>query len=182
MIRAGRESPGDFRDQVERITLTIAGVEDVKRDEQESILGEFKAMFASRPLMQAAGPDTARELLERTLDRNEVEPLKQRIEEQIQSGPFAFLHDRHPDDIRRLMEEEHPQSVALVCAQLPAALAAKVLAGFGAASQADVLSRVARMGPTDPDLLFEMAALLSNRLGRNPRSKRRNGPRRRTAA
>ena len=121
------------RDQVERITLAIAGVENVKREEQESILDEFKTMFDSRPLMHAAGPDTARELLERTLDRNEVEPLTQRFEDQIQAGPFAFLHNRHPDDIRRLIEDEHPQTISMISAQLPPNLrGAQVLAGFSA--------------------------------------------------
>lgn len=155
------------REHVERITLAIAGVDNVTREEQEAVLEEFKSAFASRPMMQPAGPWTARELLERTLDRNDVEPIKQQIEEQIESGPFAFLRTRHADDIRRLLHDEHPQTIAVVCAQLPSGLAAQVLAGFDAEVQADILSRVARLGPTDPDLIVEIASLLQERMGRH---------------
>ncbi len=156
------------REQVEQITLAIANAEGVTRDEQESILDDFKLAFNSRPLMQPAGPETARELLERTLDRSEVEPIQQQIDDQIRAGPFAFLHHRHADDIRRLIEVEHPQTVAVVAAQLPPNLAAQVLAGLDADDQADVVSRLARLGPTDVDLIDEIASLMQQRLGRTP--------------
>ena len=157
------------REQIERIKLAIANVENVTREEQDSILIEFKTAFVSRPLMQTAGPETARELLERTLDRNDVEPIQQRIEEHTQAGPFAFLQNRHADDIRRLIEEEHPQTIAMISAQLPPSLAAQVLAGFPADIQADILGRLARLGATDADLLVEIASLVvQERIGRMP--------------
>src|SRR5579862_1616392 len=60
------------RDQIERVTLAIASADTVTRDEQEIILNEFKTAFASRPLIQTAGPETARKMLERSLDQTEV--------------------------------------------------------------------------------------------------------------
>lgn len=156
------------REQVERITLAIANAEKVTREEQESILGEFKTAFMSRPLIQPTGPDAARELLDRTLDQNDFEPMQQRIEEQVAAGPFAFLHNRHADDIRRLIQHEHPQTIAIVAAQLPPRLAAQILAGFEAESQAEILGRLARIGPADADVLTEIASLLRERVGRIP--------------
>ena len=156
------------REQVESVTLAIASADKVTREEQESVLEEFKTAFASRPLMQPAGPDAARELLEQTLDRNDVDPMQQRIDAQVQAGPFAFLHRRHPDDIRLLIREEHPQTIALISAQLPSDLAAQVLAGFNAEIQTDILERLARIGPTDVEVLADIAALLHDRIGRTP--------------
>ena len=153
------------REQVERVTLAIANAESVTREEQESILNEFKTTFASRPLIQPVGPETARELLERSLDQTEVEPMQDRIDEQVQAGPFAYLHNRHADEVRRLIENEHPQTIAVVSAQLPPGLAAQVLAGLAADAQADVLARLARLGPTDMTILEEIAGLLKVRLG-----------------
>jgi flagellar motor switch protein FliG len=118
--------------------------------------------------MQPAGPETARELLEKTLDREEVEPAQQRIDDQVLAGPFAYLHDRQADEIRRLIQEEHPQTIALVSAQISPSVAAQILAGFDAAKQADILGRVARLGPTDPEVLEEIALSLRDRLGRIP--------------
>ena len=156
------------RDQVERIALAIANAGAVTREQQEGVLQEFKLAFDARPLMQTPGSETARELLERSLDQNEIEPTQQRLDERIHAGPFAFLHSRHPDDIRKLIENEHPQAIAVIAAKLPSNLASSVLAGLESNLRVDVLGRMARLGPTDAEILTEIASILQTRIGRMP--------------
>jgi flagellar motor switch protein FliG len=156
------------REQVEQVTLAIASAENVTREEQEQVLNEFKVAFANRPLIQPLGPETARELLEKSLDQADVEPTETRLDEMIYAGPFAFLHDRHADDIRRLIECEHVQTIAVIAAQLPPDLAAQILNGFAPDLQADILARLARLGPADAGLLEEIAGLLKERIGPVP--------------
>ncbi len=154
------------REKMEQVALAIANADHVTREEQEVVLNEFKAAFVSRPLIHPAGPDTARELLERTIDQTSVEPSEHRLEEQIEAGPFAFLHNRHSDDVRRIIENEHPQTIAVVAARLPPSLASQVLAGFSPSQQSEIVGRLARLGPTDADVLTEIATLLQMRSGR----------------
>ena len=156
------------REKMEQVALAIANTDHVTREEQEVVLNEFKAAFVSRPLIQPAGPDTARELLERTIDQASVEPSEHRLDQQIEAGPFAFLHSRHSDDVRRIIEHEHPQTIAVVAARLPPGLASQVLAGFSPSQQAEIVGRLARLGPTDADVLTEIATLLQIRSGRKP--------------
>ena len=84
----------------------------------------------------------------------------------VESGPFDFLNGRHPDDVLQLLHDEQPQTIAVIAAQLPPAFSAAVLAGLTPDRQADVLQRVARLGPTDPEILADIAAVLKERLGR----------------
>ena len=156
------------REQVERVTLAIANAGNVTREEQESVLNEFKTAFLLRPLMQPAGPETARELLERSMEKDEIEPIQQRFEEQVQAGSFAFLHRQHPEEIRMLIEEEHSQTIAVVVSHLPSALSARVLAGFDATRQADILGRLAAIGPTDKETLEAISSTLQSRIGKAP--------------
>ncbi len=154
------------REKMEQVALAIANADHVTREEQEAVLNEFKTAFVSRPLMQPAGPETARELLERTIDQANVGPIEQRLDEQLEAGPFAFLHNRHSDDVRRIIEQEHPQTIAVIAARLPANLASQVLAGFSPSQQAEIVGRLARLGPTDADVLAEIATLLQIRSSR----------------
>ena len=84
----------------------------------------------------------------------------------VESGPFDFLRDRHPDDIRQLLHDEQPQTIAVIAVQLSPALSAAVLAGLSPDRQADVLQRVARLGSTDPEILSDIASELKERLSR----------------
>lgn len=153
------------REQVERVTLAIANANQVTRQEQESVLDEFKLAFETRPLMRASGPDAARELLEMSLDKNEVNVIQERIEQQVQAGPFAFLHHRDADEIQSLIQEERPQTIALIVSQLPPSLSASTLARFSNDIQADIVARMSRIGPMDVAVLADIAALLQSRIG-----------------
>ena len=154
------------REKMEQVALAIANADHVTREEQEAVLNEFRSAFVSRPLIQPAGPETARELLERTIDQANVGPIEQRLDGQLEAGPFAFLHNRHSDDVRRIIEQEHPQTIAVIAARLPANLASQVLAGFSPSQQAEIVGRLARLGPTDADVLAEIATLLQMRSNR----------------
>ncbi len=69
---------------------------------------------------------------------------------------FAFLLDLNPERTARLLADERPQIIAVVLSHLPKRLAGKVLVGFAPKLQADVLRRLADLGPTDPDILAEL--------------------------
>ncbi len=113
----------------------------------------------------AASPELPSEL---PSEWHDVRPIPRPLEELVPEGEFAFLHNRHADDIRNLISDERPQTIAVIAAQLPSGLAAQVLAGFDAKKQAEILGRLARLGPTDEDVLADVAAQLQDRIGRMP--------------
>lgn len=156
------------RELVERATLAVAGAEDVSLDEQNAVLVEFQTQFRSQPKLRRGGPGPARELLAQTLGDDAAAPIQERVEQTLDAGPFAFLSQRNADDIRPLLMAESPQLIAVVAAQLPPALSAAVLEGLPPDRQADVLQRVARLGPTDPEILADIAFTLKARLGLPP--------------
>ena len=67
--------------------------------------------------------------------------------------PFSFLQQLDHRQIVSFLPDEHPQTIALVLAHLPAGLASHVLAGLGRELQADVAHRIAVMDRTSPDLI-----------------------------
>ena len=156
------------RELAERASLAVAEIGEVTQEQQQAVLIEFKSLFHSRPRLRRGGPESARQLLAQTFGVDEAAPIQARLEQTRDAGPFAFLTTRHADDIRPLLIDESPQLIAVVAAQLPPALSAAVLAGLRVDVQADVLQRVARLGPTDPEVLADIAASLKSRIGQPP--------------
>jgi len=172
-------------DQSERARIATAAATAATDDEMSSVLVDFKTRAASRPVLPRKAavsvelPDQSRlqaPLVEvrqesrpsRPADRLEATPTiagPVEVPVQAESGPFSFLSGRHPDEIRYLLQDEQSQTIAAIAAQLSPALSAAVLAGLPPDQQADVLQRLARLGPTDPDVLTEIALGLKERLG-----------------
>lgn len=82
------------------------------------------------------------------------------------ADPFDFLNRLHPDDVYPVLQEEQPQTIAVIAAHLSPTQAAAILAEFAADRQAEILQRMTRLGPTDREILNDIAAELRTRLGR----------------
>lgn len=78
--------------------------------------------------------------------------------------PFAFLADLAVWDAARLLEGEHPQTIALVATAMAPTQAAAILHSLPESLRWDVTQRLARIGPAAPDVLCEVAASLKSRL------------------
>ncbi len=172
-------------DQSERARIATAAATAANDDEVKSVLIDFKARASSHPtlprpaslvpdlpeqnhiefptadLRPGARPDISADVRTSTPVPSSLADLPP----QVETGPFSFLSGRHADDIRYLLQEEHAQTIAVIAAQLAPALSAAVLAGLAPDQQADVLQRLARLGPTDPEVLTEIALGLKERLG-----------------
>ena len=83
-------------------------------------------------------------------------------------NPFGFLAELSVVDAARLLEREHPQTIALVATALAPALAANVLHALPDSLRWDVTQRLARMGAAAPDVLQEVAASLQSRMNQLP--------------
>jgi flagellar motor switch protein FliG len=78
--------------------------------------------------------------------------------------PFKFLQNADARQLLSFLSDEHPQTIALVLAHVPAPLASKVLAGLGADLQADVAHRIATMDRTSPEVIRTVEAGLERRM------------------
>ena len=90
--------------------------------------------------------------------------IAERVSQNFVQLPFAFLQHLDHRQIVSFLPDEHPQTIALVLAHLPAALASLVLAGLGRELQADVAHRIAVMDRTSPDLIRTVEQSLERRL------------------
>jgi flagellar motor switch protein FliG len=161
------------REQADQARTALVAASTPAGDELNLMLLDFKVRFQSRPVLPRNAVAELREppdligdvgVSRRPLPTEEPAPVVVPAVPEPKSGPFAFLEGRHPDDIRLLLREEQSQTIAVVAAQLPPALSAAVLAGLAPDRQAEVLQRVAHLGPTDAEILDDIAAALKDRL------------------
>lgn len=160
------------RDQADRARHALAAASTLVGDELNLMLLDFKVRFQSRPVLPSISvtdlqepPDLIGDVVSSRRQIPKEEPAPATAPSPATSaGPFAFLEGRHPDDIRLLLREEQSQTIAVIAAQLPPALSAAVLAGLAPDRQAEVLQRVAHLGPTDAEILMDIAAALKDRL------------------
>lgn len=152
------------RDQVERVMLEIAKMDDVSRDQLEGVLDEFRDTMLEQVPMERGGITFANELLEQSLGKEGAGAILENVRQSINSVPFAFLQKAGAENLLTFITEEHPQTIALVMSHLPASLSAEVLAGLPSNKQLEVVRRVATMEQTSPEVVSDIENTLRTRM------------------
>jgi flagellar motor switch protein FliG len=152
-------------EMIEQLTIEMAKTSSVEPEIAESVLDEFIETAAARGYIAEGGLRYAREVLERAVGSQRAGEILNRLSAVIEVSPFDYLRTTPPDQLAAFLRNEHPQTIALVVAQLPTtALAAKVMEMFAPEIQADVAVRIAMMGQTSPDVVKEVATVMEHKL------------------
>ncbi len=85
--------------------------------------------------------------------------------DQTGQGVFEFLRHEPADRLLALARTEHPQTTALMLANLDSDEAARILGGLDPDRQKVIISRIAAIEQIDPQVVAEIAAGLADRLG-----------------
>jgi flagellar motor switch protein FliG len=149
--------------QVEAVSIEIAKLGSVTGDEQSSVINEFANAGPGMLSAGAGGLDVAKSLVEKALGKNAGSTLDN-MRQQIEAVPFGFLHKVDSQNLLTFIVDEHPQTIALILAHLPATLAANILGGLPSERQLAVVRRVANMGQTNPEIIKEVEQGLSSRM------------------
>jgi flagellar motor switch protein FliG len=80
-------------------------------------------------------------------------------------APFASLHNAGADSLLDSIRDEHPQTIALVLAHLPADKAGDVLAGLDHHRKVEVIKRIAGIEQTSSQVIEQVEQGLRQRLG-----------------
>jgi flagellar motor switch protein FliG len=152
------------RDRVEEISREIAAIDAVAPNVREEVIREFYNLLIARQYVDAGGMSWARALLQKTLPADEAKRVMTIIEHQVHEQPFSFLQKTEKENLVTFLQEEHPQTIALVLSHVPAGMATDILQALPTERQIEVVSRIANMDQTSPDVIKEVERGLEKRL------------------
>jgi len=152
-------------EMIEQLTVEMAKMQAVEPEYASSVMQEMVDTAYARGYLAEGGLRFAREVLEQSVGSQRAGEILNRLSVIIEQTPFEFLRNTPADQIAAFLRNEHPQTVAMVVAQLPnTPLAAKVMELLEAELQADVAMRIAMMGQTSPDVVKEVAQVMERKL------------------
>jgi len=149
--------------EVEEISAEIARLGKLEPEVVGDVIDEFYALATTKHA-GAGGMAYARELLEASLGAERAALILDRLQASMTDMPFNFLSHADPRQLLSYVQHEHPQTIALVLAHIPSALASSILSGLAPDVQSDVAHRIAVMDRTSPDVIRQVELALQRKL------------------
>jgi len=151
-------------DEIETLTFEIARLETIDAEQKDAILQEFQELMMANQFISTGGIDYARELLEKSLGSQKAIDIINRLTSSLQVRPFDFIRRTDPAHLLNFIQQEHPQTIALILAYLEPNKASIILQNLPHEVQSDVARRIATMDRTSPEVLREVERVLEKKL------------------
>ncbi len=151
-------------EEIEQLTMEIANVRKVDSEKREEVIEEFHSMAVAQDYISQGGINYAKDVLERALGSNKAMEIIERLTSSLQVRPFEFMSKADPSQVINFIQNEHPQTIALILAYLPAEQASMILSALPSEKQADIARRVAVMERTSPEVIKDIEKILERKL------------------
>ena len=149
---------------VEEVSREIASLGDISVGTRGEVFGEFYNLAMANVYASEGGLEYAKALLKKSLSNEDADRVIKQVTQQVQTTPFSFLQKAESENLLTFIQDEHPQTIALILAHLPAQKASEILVGLPSQKQIEVVKRIANMEQTNPEVIKEVERGLEHRL------------------
>ena len=151
-------------EEIEELTLEIANTRSITPQIKDEVINEFYQVCLAQQYIAEGGIGYAKELLEKALGSEKAMDVIGRLTASLQDKPFEFIRKTEPSQLLNFIQDEHPQTIALILAYLSPQQASSIISALPQERQADVAKRVAMMDRTSPDVIKEVEKVLESKL------------------
>ncbi|MBO5354292.1 MAG: flagellar motor switch protein FliG [Lachnospiraceae bacterium] len=151
-------------DEIEQLTLEIANTRSISQSLKEEVLDEFYEVCLAQQYIAEGGIGYAKDLLEKALGSDKAMEVIGKLTASLQVRPFEFIRKIDASQILNFIQDEHPQTIALILSYLSTGQASAIISSLPQDKQADVAKRIAQMDRTSPDVIKEVERVLERKL------------------
>ncbi|HHW38878.1 MAG TPA: flagellar motor switch protein FliG [Bacillales bacterium] len=151
-------------EEIEKLTLEISSVKKVETKQKEDVLDQFHQIALAQEYISQGGIGYAKTVLEKALGPEQAASIINRLTSSLQVKPFDFARKADSSQILNFIQNEHPQTIALILSYLDPEKAGQILSALPQEMQADIAKRIAVMDSTSPEIINEVEQILERKL------------------
>lgn len=151
-------------EEIEVLALEIARLDKVTAETRELIINEFHQMATAQEYISEGGVDQAKKMLEAAFGAEKAEMMIRKIMNAMQVVPFEFLKRADPSQVLGFIQDEHPQTIAMILAYIPMNQSAAILSKLAPDLRAEVAERIAMMEQTPPEVVRRVEQVLEKKV------------------
>src|SRR5215813_12284011 len=151
--------------EIESISRAISGVGPIGAAEAEKSAEDLYQTLVANRFVSEGGVDYAKKVILRTLGAGPAKRIMERLSSSYAStNAFDAIDRLNPIQLSQFIQNEHPQTIALILAHLSVGASALLLESLPETIQADVAVRMAMLETISPDVIKGISAVLEEKL------------------
>ena len=152
-------------DEIQSISKEIALTKHVQPETADEIMEEFYTMTLAKTYIAQGGIEYAKKLLIKSVGPEAARKIIDRLTKALESSAgFSSIERANPQQLSKFIQNEHPQTIALILAHLNASQAAELISSLPEALRSDVAMRMASLQEISPEVVRRISLILEQKL------------------
>jgi flagellar motor switch protein FliG len=171
VVLLGEESASQIYRQLpqpdlELLTQAITELPHIDPATALAVLEEYRGMTLTQDYLAQGGTEYAEKLLVNALGEDRARQLLKQVTRtaEMSAGNLDSLQKSDPQQLAKFLEEEHPQTIALILAHLESKSASALLMRLPETLRAEAIKRMAQLRQFSPEIAQKVSLALHQRL------------------
>lgn len=150
-------------DEIEQLTYEISRLQHLNPQVVEQTLKDFYELCLTQKVITEGGYEYARSVLEKAFGSQTAASLLERVTKTLRTKSFEFIRKADYKNLLTIIQNEHPQTIALILSYARADQASAVISELSKEKRIDVVERIAKMDRTSPEIVKSVEEELEKR-------------------
>ncbi len=150
-------------EEVERLTFEVSSLPYMDIGQVDTVLNEFYELCLTQKVITEGGIDYARQVLEKAYGPEMAQKLMEKVSKSMQTKAFEFVRKSDYKNLLAIIQNEHPQTIALVLSYVNSEQASAVLQELPREKRVEVVERIAKMESASPETVKAIESTLERK-------------------
>ncbi len=150
--------------EIKKIATAMTQIEQISPEDLAVVAQEFVKLYEGESKLVVESEGFLKNVIERTLAPDRAELILKDIEERKRDKPFVWSREVNLGALSSALSAEHPQTIAMVMAHLPADIASDIMVMLPEALKGDIALRVAQLGQVPEDIVRDVDEALKSEM------------------
>ncbi len=150
-------------EEVEKLTFEVSSLPYMDINQVDAVLNEFYELCLTQKVITEGGIDYARSVLEKAYGAEMAQKLMEKVSKSMQTKAFEFVRKSDYKNLLAIIQNEHPQTIALVLSYVNSEQASAVLQELPKEKRVEVVERIAKMESASPETVKAIESTLERK-------------------
>lgn len=138
-------------EEIEQLSVEIAKMDRLTPEEMEDTIEDFYGLCVTQKVINEGGVIYAKDVLEKAFGQQQAASLMERVAKSLRTKAFEFVRKADYKNLQMMLQNEHPQTIALVLSYARSDQASQIIAELPRNMQIDVIERIANLDHAAPE-------------------------------
>lgn len=140
-------------EEIEQLSIEIAKLDRLSPEAMQDTIEDFYGLCVTQKVINEGGVLYARDVLEKAFGQQQAMSLMERVAKSLQTKSFEFIRKADYKNLQMMLQNEHPQTIALVLSYARSDQASQIIAELPKNVQIDVIERIANLDRVSPEII-----------------------------